>query len=108
MRFHGIQRKKKAKIQAQREHAKKRFFQRYGVEYTKNVKQYMIKQIQKGGNADLILRQSHRVSLYYVRWKGQRFPVAYDKQRKEIITVLTDDMINDIFMKQAEMLWKED
>ncbi len=79
---------KRSKKIAERNHAKRRFLGRYGLVLSKPLRKMIIESIQTG-KGTLVEKQSKRVSL----WKNvvPGLPdavVVYDKERKEIVTVL--------------------
>ena len=84
--------KSKTKKYSQREHAKVRFMERLGVFPEKSDFEDMIGQIHDG-RAEFISRDSNRVTKWWVSFREKRIAVVYDKQRKEIVTVLKDEWV---------------
>ncbi len=80
-------RKKKDKKEAQRIHFEKRSLQRVGI--ILNRKEI----IRKIHNQELefIERQSNRVSLFRLIHEGTAYKVVYDKERKQIVTILYEN-----------------
>lgn len=80
------------KTVCERLHAKKRFLERYAIDYTKAVRVSLVNKIKK----QKILAsfgQSTRMSLHLVYFDGRYLPLAYDKLRGEITTVLPPEAI---------------
>lgn len=77
----------KRKEVAQRFHAKKRATQRYGIQLTTQKQAAIVKLIQRG-KARWLKTQSNRITHWAVEWEGQIIPVVYDKIRKQLVTVL--------------------
>lgn len=74
------------KTKSQFKHTKKRFRQRFGLSYHKNIKEQIIKKIQKGVAVPLG-KQNNRVSRFIVNdIEGKSMVVVYDKKRKNIVT----------------------
>ena len=79
----------KSKRKTLQVHAKRRMYARYGIVLTQQAKEEVVKAIQAGdGVATFIEKQSIRVSVWDVPLEGQVVRVVYDKQRKEVVTVL--------------------
>lgn len=70
---------------AQRVHAKKRFLERYRIDFTKEVRREFVRAIHEG-RARCIETQSNRVSIFSVPYEDKWIDVAYDKVRHQIIT----------------------
>lgn len=75
------------KAKAQVKHARRRFLERFGLRISDNGLREMVLQIQSA-RAEFVRKESNRVSLWKVRYCGELFDVVYDKQRKNIVTVL--------------------
>jgi len=85
----------------QRNHAKKRAFERYGLEL--NSQQYKeMCNILSSGKGKFILRQSNRRSIVSFNYNNKNYYVAYDKNRKQIATFLTQKMICDLIKETKE------
>jgi predicted RNA-binding protein associated with RNAse of E/G family len=76
-----------SKNKAQREHARRRFRERFGVSFDRNKAHEFVKIIQRGA-ARFVERQSCRVTVFDVPYEGATYRVVYDKQRKNVVTVL--------------------
>lgn len=76
----------KTKARAQRQHAKRRAAERYGIELTARRRREIIAGIHSH-KYQFVERQSHRISVFLV--DGVR--VVYDRQRKELVTFLPPD-----------------
>lgn len=101
-----IYRKKGSKQKSLEKHTRNRLRERYGLNYTQRLFEWLINQMSEG-ETTLVCKQSNRVSVhdcsYYVQqgdicnselarvgWTTIRF--VYDKERKTLITVLTLEM----------------
>lgn len=82
-----MKRRKVRKALAQRLHAKKRASQRFGLALTTADLRQIAESIRRG-NSTPIERQSNRVTLHRVEFKGEQYRVVYDRKRKEIVTFL--------------------
>lgn len=77
----------RTKAAAQREHAKRRFWERHHLDVSDADLARMVHLIQTG-KAEFRERQSNRVSVWDVMFEGRPRRVAYDGHRHEIVTVL--------------------
>lgn len=68
-------------------HAKLRFRQRAGLSLTPEIHKQFLNQIWNR-QAEFVEKQSCRVSIFLVTYDNQKLKVAYDKDRKLIITCL--------------------
>ena len=75
------------KEKQQRQHAKVRFIQRLGVNLTSQLHNELTRQIQSG-KLQCIEKQSNRVSVFLMEVEGQEAKIVYDKNTKNIVTVL--------------------
>lgn len=75
------------KARAQFIHAMRRAKERYGIEYTQELKKDFIHQIQTS-QAVHVEKKSGRVSTFLVNYQGKVLKVVYDNKRKEIVTFL--------------------
>lgn len=75
------------KTKAQIRHAKARAEQRYGIKLTDSV-YYAIRDRIIKNKSEPVKRKSYRVTIHRVKYKNIEFKVAYDKERKTIITFL--------------------
>jgi len=86
------------------EHARRRFKERFDVEYTRSMEKTIIQQVQTLRNATFIMKQSNRVSAFKVRHgirtgdsvKFIDMTVIYDKIRKRVVTVWPYDPVKDV------------
>jgi hypothetical protein len=78
-------RKNKQKLQV--EHARRRFRERYGIVLNEHQYKYLSQQISDN-RAKFIEKQSNRVSVFELKYENQVVRVVYDKQTKQIVTVL--------------------
>lgn len=76
---------------SERVHAKRRALERYGLVLTKDIRNDIRGKIKRN-DGTFIRRTSRRVSIWEVELSGDKYVVAYDTQRKEIVTFLTGDM----------------
>ncbi len=75
------------KHKAQILHAKKRAKERLGIDLTPDMRQRLIRDIQKG-HGRFLYRQSGRISVWEVWVAGKRATVIYDSDRHSIVTFL--------------------
>lgn len=75
------------KHKAQILHARKRAKERLGVNLTPDLRQRLIRDIQKGF-ARFLYRQSGRISVWEVFVLGRKATVIYDTDRHSIVTFL--------------------
>lgn len=73
----------RSKKSCQYAHAKRRAYERYGLDYTRPVRNRLVNAI-RDGHGTFLLRESHRLT----HWMVEGYRVVYDKQRKEIATFL--------------------
>lgn len=78
------------KKKAQRIHAKRRALERYGLEVTEEVRDNLKSKVARGDGV-FLYRTSRRVSVWELTLEGNEYRIAYDKNRKEIITFLPND-----------------
>lgn len=81
---------RRSKRAAQFEHARKRAMTRYGLRLTKHVHDTIVALIHVSGST-LVKRQSNRVSVHDVTLDEETYRVAYDCQRKVLVTFLYQD-----------------
>jgi len=79
-----------SKLDCQRRHAKKRFLQRHGLDFNRNVRRFFEESIKKG-TATFVYKQTGRITVWDVEYEGKIYRVIYDKQRHNIVTVLDND-----------------
>lgn len=81
----------KSKRKAQIIHASARAVERVGIILSERKNAEVVKMIQNK-QAVFVRRQSKRVSIWDVCFEETEMRVAYDKDRKVIVTVMTKDM----------------
>jgi hypothetical protein len=81
---------RKSKATSQRAHAKRRAMERYDLHFDEATRQTFVKLI-RGGKTRAVRRQSLRVVIHDLEWKGTTYRVVYDTQRHEIVTFLLPD-----------------
>lgn len=82
---------KPSKVTCQKIHCKKRCLERFGFEPNRETFRTWVEAIQKG-HVKLVYRQSNRVAIYDYNHYGHKMRLVYDKSRKVVCTVLTQDM----------------
>ena len=82
-----------SKKQCERLHARKRFFERYGLNFNNKIERLFL-QIIKDGKARLVERQTNRVIILDVYYKLKPYRIVFDKKRKAIITALPKSCIS--------------
>lgn len=92
MRHRKSRRQIPSKKQSQWVHAKKRIFERYGLELNSDDRTELLIKIQKG-HTQPIMNQSNRLVVHRVHYKKVMF-LVYDKQRQSIVTALTKEMVD--------------
>lgn len=90
------------KTYAQREHFKKRLFERFGLTINRYKYKEIVDKIQNN-QAKRIETQSRRLTLYLVEIQGIPVKVVYDHQRKTVVTTLTLDMDPNELMEIEEL-----
>lgn len=85
-------RKPLTKKQSERIHFKRRLYQRFGLKISRNDYRQIIKQIKLNDKAVYL---NSRTSRHNIKFKGYNFDVIYDRKRKEVITVLYTEEINE-------------
>lgn len=85
---------KRTKEQSQNIHARRRFYQRFGIKLTKELKADIIRLIQQGF-ATHVEKQTNRVSLFDVFIEDRIVRVVYDKHRKNIVSALYPEGIEN-------------
>lgn len=82
-----MRRVEKTKRQCEAIHAKRRALERYGVEMTSADLRAIVTGIQEQ-KAHFVERQSHRISIFIVKYGGQLMRVVYDRLRQQIVSFL--------------------
>lgn len=85
--------KKPTKRDNQTQHFKQRFLARYGIDPNNETRRWMLEQIQSG-QCRHIAHQSNRVSVWDLAYKGNHYPVVYDRKRKSLVTVLPQECLS--------------
>jgi hypothetical protein len=75
------------KLSNERHHAKKRALMRFGLTLNRNDLGEIVQMILHNKSIP-IRKQSNRVSIHRIFYKGIRAKVAYDKKRQSIITFM--------------------
>ncbi len=81
-------RKKLSKKEAQSRHFERRSIERVGVILNQNE---IVRQIQNN-ELSVIGKQTNRVTLFKLEHLGKSFKVAYDKNRKQVVTIMPEDV----------------
>lgn len=84
---------KKSRRLKEKEHAKKRFLQRFGEELSTKDLKYTIKRIQSNDFV-FLEKQSCRVTKFFGRVKDNLTVIVYDNYRQMIITFLKPEWVN--------------
>jgi hypothetical protein len=82
--------RKYGKGKSERFHARQRFGERMGMTLTRRVHRELVARIREG-KATFVERQSNRITLWRMDIRGESCVVVYDKDRKNIVTVLEDE-----------------
>ncbi len=69
------------------DHAKDRLKQRFGIEATPRISRYLVGKIKKA-EGFFLGKQSQRVSVWGITYKGKRIVAVYSKKGGKIITVV--------------------
>ena len=80
---------KNRKKQDQMHHAQQRFFQRWDVDLTKELHDQFVDDIQKN-KAELLYKETNRLSIYLLHYGTKNIPAVYDKQREQVVTALPE------------------
>src|SRR3989304_3851044 len=78
---------RKNKAQCQLDHFRRRMRERFGLHLNEGDIRNIVHQIQTG-QSEMIDRQSNRVSVHRLTYKGEQINVAYDGQRGTLVTAL--------------------
>jgi hypothetical protein len=76
---------------AQRDHARRRARERYGVDVPAALRDTLLAMIRKG-QCTLVEKQSNRVSVFDIKHDGATYRVVYDRNTKELATFLPHDV----------------
>ena len=75
------------KLQNQKRHAKKRFWERYEIRLTDEIHAQLVRAIQRG-RFKCVEKQSLRVSIFEGELDGKKMHFVYDRVRHQIVTVM--------------------
>lgn len=78
---------RKTKAACQTNHFLRRVNERFGMHLNENHIREMVGLI-RGGQSKFIDRQSHRVAVHDIQYKGETMRVCYDSQRDTLVTAL--------------------
>lgn len=87
--------KRMSKEKNQRYHAKIRMLQHYGIQITNNDLEKMAEIYRHSPDCVTLSRQSNRVSKGIIPYKGECYPVVYDKKRHQIVTILKVEYLSE-------------
>jgi hypothetical protein len=76
------------KRKAEQFHASMRFIERARFDFSKRTNELFCNKIITRNGVDFVRRSSNRVTLWDVHHEGKNYRCVYDKQRKQIVTVL--------------------
>lgn len=82
-----------SKKKSQRNHARIRALQRFGIRYGNDMRNCLVRKIQSG-DAIFLERNSLRCGNFAVNYQRQWYPVVYDNKRKEIVTFLPQNYLD--------------
>jgi len=95
----------KSKKKVLKEHTYKRFYERFGINYTNGLRSSLIGMI-RNGKTQIVEKKSNNRTLHRILYKGRSIVVVYDKKRTEIVTVLYDfdevKVLKDVEQKEKE------
>ena len=101
-----------SKKKNQRYHAKIRMLQHYGKQITNYDLDRMAEVYKYSTDTVVLVKQSNRVKKALIWYKGEAYPVIYDKIRKQIVTILKVEYLTpnqrEVYDRfKARMLLKE-
>lgn len=76
---------------SQRKHAKKRLLQRFGILANREKYKQLCTMIMSGHSIPIV-KQSNRISIHEVEFEGKKLKCVYDRNRHNIVSVLTERM----------------
>ena len=82
---------KRSKEYAQQVHFRRRLLGRYEIEDVERFKTVTLAQIHSLAVKTIVEKQSLRISVHMVHYEGQNIRVVYDKERKNLVSVLVPD-----------------
>ena len=96
------------KKQCQRLHARNRFKERHGLNFTRKIEKLFLLAIAEG-MVGFVEKQSMRIFVYDVPYNYKLYRVVYDKTRNVIVTVFPDkDFYESAEMPSLDELLKND
>ncbi len=79
------------KKEAQKLHVRRRFKERFNLDFNKTVNRHFLSEILSG-RAEFLLRKSNRVSYHAVEYNNEVYNVVFDRFRSQVVTVLLPEM----------------
>lgn len=70
-------------------HAQRRALERFGIDYTREMRNALVGDIQTM-RGEFLESKSNRISIWAVDYKDKTYAVVYDKIRREIVSFLPD------------------
>ena len=95
-------RKRMSKAKNQRYHAKVRALQRYAVKLTNYDLDRMAEIYRHSPDTIKLYKQSNRVTKALITYNGVVYPIIYDRQRKQIVTILKPEYLHGDDRKKYE------
>ena len=83
-----VHKKRMSKAKNQRYHAKIRMLQHYGKQITNFDLDRMAEVYRYTEDKIILVKQSNRVKKALIWYKGEVYPIIYDKVRRQIVTIL--------------------
>ena len=90
--YHG-KAKRNSKEKNQRYHAKVRMLQHYGIQLTNLDLMKMAEIYRHNPDVSILHRQSNRVVKAVIPYKGDVYPIVYDKIRHQLVTILKEEYL---------------
>ena len=90
--YHG-KAKRNSKEKNQRYHAKVRMLQHYGIQLTNLDLMKMAEIYRHNPDVAILHRQSNRVVKAVIPYKGDVYPIVYDKIRHQLVTILKEEYL---------------
>lgn len=85
--------KRMSKVKNQRYHAKVRMLQHYDIQITNDDLEKMAEIYRHNPDVAILVKQSNRVVKAVIPYKGNCYPVVYDKKRHQIVTILKEEYL---------------
>ena len=86
--------KQMSKEKNQRYHAKVRMLQHYGKQITNYDLDRMAEIYRHSVDTVILVKQSNRIRKALIWYKGEAYPIVYDKTRNQIVTVLKEEYLS--------------